>query len=96
MGVWQTVAPGRVTLIFLYIRRLGSFWGVQNFEFQYFWGVSEKNECFWGIKILSIFHLGSSHYWAIFWGQFNAFKGLFKVNGDLFVVANISTFLGGA
>ena len=27
--------------IFIYIRRLGPFWGVQNLEFQYFWGVSE-------------------------------------------------------
>ena len=30
------------TLIFPYIRRLGHFLGVQNFEFQYFWGFSEK------------------------------------------------------
>ena len=30
------------TLIFSYIRGLGSFWGVQNFEFQYFWGFSDK------------------------------------------------------
>ena len=28
--------------IFMYIRRLGSFFGVQNFEFQYFWGVQKK------------------------------------------------------
>ena len=27
---------GGGTLIFSYIRGLGSFWGVQNFEFQYF------------------------------------------------------------
>ena len=27
--------------IFIYIRRLGPFLGVQNLEFQYFWGVSE-------------------------------------------------------
>ena len=26
----------------IFVRRLGSFFGVQNFEFQYFWGVSEK------------------------------------------------------
>ena len=30
------------TLIFSYIHRLGSFLGVQNFEFQYFWGVSDS------------------------------------------------------
>ena len=33
---------GGGSLIFSYKRRLGSFFGVQNFEFQYFWGVSEK------------------------------------------------------
>ena len=33
---------GGGTLIFSYIRRLGSFFGVQNFEFQYFWEFSEK------------------------------------------------------
>ena len=27
--------------IFIYIRRPGPFLGVQNLEFQYFWGVSE-------------------------------------------------------
>ena len=33
---------GGGNLIFSYIRRLGPFWGVQNLEFQYFWGFSEK------------------------------------------------------
>ena len=33
---------GGVTLIFSYIRRLGSFFGAQNFEFQYFLGFLEK------------------------------------------------------
>ena len=32
---------GRGAEIFIYIRRLGPFLGVQNLEFQYFWGVSE-------------------------------------------------------
>ena len=27
--------------IFIYIRRLGPFLGVQNLEFQYIWGISE-------------------------------------------------------
>ena len=44
---------------------------VQNFEFQYFFGFSEK-KYFWGMKILLIF-LGSSQNWTIFWGNFNAF-----------------------
>ena len=33
---------GGGTLIFAYTRRLGSFFGFQNFEFQYLIGVSEK------------------------------------------------------
>ena len=33
---------GGGTLIFSYIRRLGPFFGGQNFEFQYFFGFSEK------------------------------------------------------
>ena len=33
---------GGGTLIFSYIRRLGPFFWVQNFEFRYFWGFSEK------------------------------------------------------
>ena len=33
---------GAGTLIFSYIRRLGPFLGGQIFEFQYFWGFSEK------------------------------------------------------
>ena len=34
--------PQGGTLIFSYIRRLGPFFWVQKFEFQYFWGFSEK------------------------------------------------------
>ena len=37
------------TLIFSYIRRLGSFLGVQNFEFHYFLGF-QKNEYFLGYE----------------------------------------------
>ena len=33
---------GGGTLIFSYIQRLRSFFGVQNFEFQYFWRFSEQ------------------------------------------------------
>ena len=43
----DTTAPwggggGGDTLIFLYLHRLRSFFGVQNFEFHYFLGFSEK------------------------------------------------------
>ena len=56
-----------------YIRRLGSFFGVQNFEFQYLLGFSEKIHIFWGMKILWIFFWGSSQNWTIFRGHFYAF-----------------------
>ena len=39
--------------------RLGPFFGVQNFKFQYFWVFSEKL-IFWGLKIAWIF-LGGHH-----------------------------------
>ena len=48
---------GGGTLIFSYIRRLGSFFGVQNFEFQYFWGF-QKNEYFLGHEDLVDILLG--------------------------------------
>ena len=46
--------------MFSHIRRLGPFFGVQNSEFQYFCGVSEKLIFFGGMKILWIF-LGGHH-----------------------------------
>ena len=36
------LVPRWGTQIFSYVCRLVSFFGVQNFEFQYFWGFSEK------------------------------------------------------
>ena len=50
---------GWCTLIFPRIRRLGPFFGVQNSEFQYFLGFSEKLILFWDMKIL----------WIFFWGH---------------------------
>ena len=40
-------APGG-TLIFSYIGRLGSFYGVRNFEFHFIFGSFQKNEYFCG------------------------------------------------
>ena len=66
--------------------RLGSFFGVQNFEFQYFLGFSEK-KIFFGMEELWIF-FGSSHNWTIFRVHFYAFFGLFLRSryrmGDIF------------
>ena len=42
-------AQGGGTLILKYTRSLGSFFWVQNFEFQYFFGFSEKS-IFFGVK----------------------------------------------
>ena len=39
---WSMFYPLRGTLIFSYIRRLGSFLGVQHFEFQCFLGGFQK------------------------------------------------------
>ena len=61
--------PRGSTLIFLYIRRLGSFLGGQNFEIKYFLGFTEKIYVFWGMKILCIF-LGGRHKIGLYLGVF--------------------------
>ena len=61
--------PKGGTLIFSYIRRLGPFFGVQNFVFQYFWGF-QKNEYFLGYEGFVDIILGSSQNWTIFRGNF--------------------------
>ena len=40
--LWRPGGGGEGTLIFSHIRRLGPFFWVQNSEFQYFFGFSEK------------------------------------------------------
>ena len=61
MCVWG----GGGTLIFYTYVGSGHFYGVQNFEFQYFLGFSEK-----------IFFLGMKILW-IFWGVITIFRGHF-------------------
>ena len=61
-----------------HILRLGPFWGVQHLGFKYFCGF-QKNEYFWGMKILWIFILevnvqnwdisGVAKISNIFWGM---------------------------
>ena len=53
--------PRGGTLIFSHIRRLGPFFGVQNSEFQYFLGFSERRIFLWGMKILWIFFFWGHH-----------------------------------
>ena len=55
--IFQGVGPQGDTLIFSYIRRLWSFFGDQNVEFQYFW-VIRKINIFLGMKNLWIFYWG--------------------------------------
>ena len=49
--------PGGCTLIFSYIRRLGSFYGFKILNFNIL-GVFRKTNEFWGVKILWIFFGG--------------------------------------
>ena len=90
------------TLIFSYIRRLGSFLGGSNFEVPFFWGF-KKNENFWGLKVLWIF------FWVItkldyMKGSFLYILGSFLKamvqngggGGGIFRVAKISNVFWGA
>ena len=67
---------GGGTLKISYIRRLGSFFGVQNFNFQYFLGFSE-NEYFLGYEDFVDIFFESSQNSAIFRGNFYAFWVIF-------------------
>ena len=68
--------PVGCTLIFSFIRKLRSFFKVQSFEFQYFWGF-QKNEYFLGCEDFVDDILGSSQNWTMFRGQFYALLGAF-------------------
>ena len=63
---------GGGTLIFSYIHRLGSFFGVQNFESHYFSGFSEKMNIF-GYEDFVDICLGSPQNWTIFRRHFYVF-----------------------
>ena len=70
---------GGGTLIFSYIRRLGSFFGVQNFDFQYFWGFSEKEIFFFGggyEDFVDIF--GGHHKIGLYLGVISMHFGVFS------------------
>ena len=62
---------GGGTLVFSCIQRLGSFFGVKNFEFHIFGSFQKKK--LGGTKILWIFLGGSSQNWTIFRDQFYTF-----------------------
>ena len=79
--------PQGGTLIFSYIRRLGPFFLVQNFEFRYVLGF-QKNKYFLVYENFVDIFLESSQNWIIFRGHFYAFQCLFLRSryriGDIF------------
>ena len=64
-----------------YIPRLGPFFGVQNFKFQYFGFFFFRKINIWGYEDFGDIFLGSSQNWTIFRGHFYAFYGLFLSGG---------------
>ena len=89
---------GGGTLKFSYKRRLGLFFWVQKFEFQYFWGF-QKKRIFLGYEDFVDIFFGSPQNWPIFRSHFYAFYGLFLMAryrmGDIFGVAKISNIFWG-
>ena len=73
VGWGAALSPRVCTLIFSYIRRLRPFLGVQNLEFQYFGGFSEKVIFWGGIKVLWRFFYGFLTKLTSFRGHFYAF-----------------------
>ena len=89
---------GGGTEIFIYIRRLGPLWGVQNLEFQYFFGGGgvQKYHYFGGYEDFVDISLQN---WTGFRGHFYTFQGFFLRSmcrmGILFGVAqNYKYFRG--
>ena len=70
---------GCTLILFSYIRRLGSFFGIQNFEFQYFWGVFRKMNIF----------LGYEDFADIFSTKLNYIKGSFLCILGSFLKVNV-------
>ena len=67
-NVTKYAQGGGGTLVFSYIRRLGSFFGLKTLNFNIFLGFSEKLIIyFWGMKILWIF-FGGHHKIGLYLG----------------------------
>ena len=79
--------------------RRGLFLGVQNFEFQYFWGF-QKNENSFGYEDLVDIFGGSSQNWAIFRVISMHFRVFLKVKvqngGYFFALLKFRIVSGGA
>ena len=63
----SSYVPLSVCLVYSYIRRPLAILGVQNFEFQYFWGGLE-NRIFLGYEDCVDIFWGSSQNWTVFGG----------------------------
>ena len=76
-----------------YVHRLRLFWGVKNFEFQYFWGFSE-NWIFFGVWRFCWYFFGDSPKLDNIYRYFYAFLGIFWKSRyrmeDIFWAAKIS------
>ena len=80
-------------------RRLGSFFLVQNFEFQYFLGVFRKINIFGGMKILWIFFWGHHKirlYLVVICMHFRVFSFGQGTESGIFLVAKILNIFWGA
>ena len=91
--------PRSGTLIFSNIRRLGHFFGVQNFEFQYFLGLSEKCIFLGYEDFVDIF--GGHHKIGLYLGVICMHVRVFSKGqgtewGIFLGVGKISIILGGA
>ena len=95
-------------LVFSYIRRLGSFFGVQNFEFQYFLGFQKNKyllgyedfvDIFWGSSQIGLYLRAISTFlWSflkVITYRMGIFWGLLKFQIFFFWVLEIPDFLGG-
>ena len=90
MNPYQT--PRGDTVIFSNIYRLEPFFGVQNFEFQHFWGVSEKCIFFWCGDFVDIFC--GHHEIGLVLGFISMYFRIFS-QGNIFGVLDIpDIFLG--
>ena len=65
-------------LFYLYIHRLGRFVVVQNFEFQYNFGVFQNNEYFVGMIFGGIFGRWLLCFWGHFQGQGTEWKYIWE------------------
>ena len=65
-SIRRTIIKGTLVWGFSYVHRLGSFFGVQNFESHYLLGFSEKLTFFWGHHKIGLYLGVISMYFKVF------------------------------